>query len=231
MSRAAPRGRVGWGGRSGERQPGLSSRCVRACSPPRRCRVAQLLLGGGARQQGGRRRVVVAVATRAVPWSGRRDGSRHRGSRSSTSVRVVDAARPPGRARLPRPDRNRPVGHRAGHGARSDRDAGKGRQGRRRGRSRPPPLADASPWARPRRVPLPHRARRLPGVTRACLQPAGYVVIATFGPDGPTTCSGLPVVRYTNHEPTAEFPGCGLLSASGEDHETPWARHNSSPPS
>jgi hypothetical protein len=27
------------------------------------------------------------------------------------------------------------------------------------------------------------RARRLPSITRACLQPAGYVVIATFGPE------------------------------------------------
>ena len=66
--------------------------------------------------------------------------------------------------------------------------------------------------------------------TRACLRPAGYVVIATFGRDGPTTCSGH-VVRYTNHEPTAEFRGCGLLSASGEDHETRWVRRSSSPTS
>lgn len=55
-----------------------------------------------------------------------------------------------------------------------------------------------------------------------CLQPAGYVVIAAFGPDGPTTCSGLPIVRYTHDELAAEFPGYRLLSTSGEDHETPW---------
>lgn len=55
-----------------------------------------------------------------------------------------------------------------------------------------------------------------------CLQPAGYVVVATFGPDGPTTCSGLPIVRYTHDELVAEFPGYRLLSTSGEDHLTPW---------
>lgn len=55
-----------------------------------------------------------------------------------------------------------------------------------------------------------------------CVRPGGYVVIATFGPDGPTTCSGLPIVRYTHDELVAEFPGYRLLSTSGEDHVTPW---------
>ncbi len=55
-----------------------------------------------------------------------------------------------------------------------------------------------------------------------CIQPSGYVVVATFGPDGPTTCSGLPIVRYTHDELVAEFPGYRLLSTSGEDHQTPW---------
>jgi SAM-dependent methyltransferase len=31
---------------------------------------------------------------------------------------------------------------------------------------------------------------------RRSLRPLGFVVLATFGPDGPTTCSGLPVERY-----------------------------------
>ncbi len=55
-----------------------------------------------------------------------------------------------------------------------------------------------------------------------CLRPGGYVVVATFGPDGPLTCSGLPIVRYTHDELTAEFPGFELVSTSGEDHVTPW---------
>jgi len=54
------------------------------------------------------------------------------------------------------------------------------------------------------------------------LQPRGWAVVATFGPDGPTTCSGLPIVRYTHEELAAEFPTFELVSTSGEDHVTPW---------
>ncbi|PID96116.1 MAG: SAM-dependent methyltransferase [Actinomycetales bacterium] len=54
------------------------------------------------------------------------------------------------------------------------------------------------------------------------LHPGGWVVVATFGPDGPTTCSGLPIVRYTHEELVAEFPGFELVRTSGEDHTTPW---------
>jgi cyclopropane fatty-acyl-phospholipid synthase-like methyltransferase len=54
------------------------------------------------------------------------------------------------------------------------------------------------------------------------LQPRGWVVVATFGPDGPTTCSGLPIVRYTHEELAAQFPGYELVSTGGEDHVTPW---------
>ena len=55
-----------------------------------------------------------------------------------------------------------------------------------------------------------------------CVRPGGCVVVATFGPDGPLTCSGLPIVRYTHEELAAEFPDYRLVSTSGEDHETPW---------
>mgnify|MGYP000645645244 CR=1 FL=1 len=55
-----------------------------------------------------------------------------------------------------------------------------------------------------------------------CLKPGGWFVIATFGPDGPTTCSGLPIVRYTHEELAAEFPGYTLHGTAGEDHLTPW---------
>jgi cyclopropane fatty-acyl-phospholipid synthase-like methyltransferase len=54
------------------------------------------------------------------------------------------------------------------------------------------------------------------------LAPRGWVVVATFGPDGPQTCSGLPVVRYTHEELAAEFPGYDLVATSGELHVTPW---------
>lgn len=55
-----------------------------------------------------------------------------------------------------------------------------------------------------------------------CLKPHGWVVVATFGPDGPTTCSGLPIVRYSHADLAAEFPGFELVSTSGDEHETPW---------
>jgi ubiquinone/menaquinone biosynthesis C-methylase UbiE len=55
-----------------------------------------------------------------------------------------------------------------------------------------------------------------------CLHPGGWLVVATFGPDGPTTCSGLPIVRYTHDELAAEFPAYQLAATSGEDHVTPW---------
>ena len=55
-----------------------------------------------------------------------------------------------------------------------------------------------------------------------CLANDGWFVIATFGPDGPTTCSGLPIVRYTHDELAAEFPGFEVHGRAGEDHLTPW---------
>ncbi len=65
------------------------------------------------------------------------------------------------------------------------------------------------------------RADYLASLERS-LQPDGWAVVATFGPDGPTTCSGLPIVRYTHPELAAEFPGFALVSTAGEDHRTPW---------
>jgi len=54
------------------------------------------------------------------------------------------------------------------------------------------------------------------------LNSRGWAVVATFGPDGPDTCSGLPVVRYSQADLAAEFPDLELVSTSGEDHQTPW---------
>ncbi len=55
-----------------------------------------------------------------------------------------------------------------------------------------------------------------------CVRPGGFVVVATFGPDGPLTCSGLPIVRYSHEQLAGEFPDYRLVSTSGEDHATPW---------
>lgn len=54
------------------------------------------------------------------------------------------------------------------------------------------------------------------------VEPGGWAVVATFGPDGPTHCSGLPIVRYSHDDLAAEFPGFTLVDTAGDDHETPW---------
>jgi rhodanese-related sulfurtransferase/2-polyprenyl-3-methyl-5-hydroxy-6-metoxy-1,4-benzoquinol methylase len=53
------------------------------------------------------------------------------------------------------------------------------------------------------------------------LEPGGYAVVVTFGPDGPTTCSGLPVCRYTHAELAAQFDGYELVQTARADHVTP----------
>ena len=65
------------------------------------------------------------------------------------------------------------------------------------------------------------RADYLASLQRS-LRPGGWAIVATFGPDGPTTCSGLPIVRYTHADLAAQFPGYRLVSTAGEDHRTPW---------
>ncbi|MCK1437053.1 class I SAM-dependent methyltransferase [Bradyrhizobium sp. 15] len=60
----------------------------------------------------------------------------------------------------------------------------------------------------------------------ACLKkavrPAGHVIIATFAPDGPERCSGLPIVRY-DPEALAETlgPTFELVGSRRHDHLTP----------
>jgi SAM-dependent methyltransferase len=59
-------------------------------------------------------------------------------------------------------------------------------------------------------------------VLRRSLAPNGHSIIATFGPDGPARCSGLPVVRYRSEELAEAFsPVAGLVSDRLEVHETP----------
>jgi SAM-dependent methyltransferase len=57
---------------------------------------------------------------------------------------------------------------------------------------------------------------------RNCLMPGGSLVIATFGPEGPTKCSGLEVARYdvrSLHETFGD--GFDLVDQRTEDHITP----------
>lgn len=59
-------------------------------------------------------------------------------------------------------------------------------------------------------------------VARA-VKPGGNVIIGTFGPEGPTRCSGLDVVRYDADSLHDEFgPRFRLLESSKELHNTPF---------
>jgi SAM-dependent methyltransferase len=57
---------------------------------------------------------------------------------------------------------------------------------------------------------------------RAALTPGGAVILATFAPDGPGYCSGLPVARYSAGD-LARALGTGftLTAARSEQHVTP----------
>lgn len=59
-------------------------------------------------------------------------------------------------------------------------------------------------------------------------RPGGHVVIATFAPDGPEMCSGLPVMRYDAKALAAELGGdFALLDHWREAHVTPWGASQS----
>ncbi len=52
--------------------------------------------------------------------------------------------------------------------------------------------------------------------------PGGHVIVASFGPEGPSRCSGLEVVRYSPEGLHAEFgQAFHLLDSKREDHWTP----------
>jgi SAM-dependent methyltransferase len=51
----------------------------------------------------------------------------------------------------------------------------------------------------------------------------GHVIVSAFGPEGPTRCSGLEVVRYDAESLHAEFgANFRLISSSRHLHETPF---------
>ncbi len=62
----------------------------------------------------------------------------------------------------------------------------------------------------------------------AALRPGGYAIIATFAPDGPETCSGLPVARYSPDMLAATL-GAGFtpVTARLHRHLTPWGSEQS----
>lgn len=55
------------------------------------------------------------------------------------------------------------------------------------------------------------------------VKPGGHVIVATFAPNGPEQCSGLPVARYAPDQLHGEFgPAFDLVEHVLEDHATPW---------
>ena len=55
------------------------------------------------------------------------------------------------------------------------------------------------------------------------VKPGGYVIVSTFGPEGPTKCSGLDVVRYEAGSLHGEFgERFRLVESSQELHHTPF---------
>ena len=58
---------------------------------------------------------------------------------------------------------------------------------------------------------------------RSAIAPGGKIVIATFAPDGPEKCSGLPVQRHDSASLAAELgPDFELVETRAETHHTPW---------
>jgi 2-polyprenyl-3-methyl-5-hydroxy-6-metoxy-1,4-benzoquinol methylase len=55
------------------------------------------------------------------------------------------------------------------------------------------------------------------------VKPGGHVLVSTFGPEGPTKCSGLEIVRYDTESLHAEFGvRFRLLESFKELHNTPF---------
>jgi 2-polyprenyl-3-methyl-5-hydroxy-6-metoxy-1,4-benzoquinol methylase len=55
------------------------------------------------------------------------------------------------------------------------------------------------------------------------VKPGGHVIVATFGPQGPTKCSGLDVMRYDESSLHHEFGlAYRLVESSTELHDTPF---------
>lgn len=54
------------------------------------------------------------------------------------------------------------------------------------------------------------------------VRPGGIAILATFAPDGPETCSGLPVARHDADSLSAMAQGFTRIAEAREVHTTPW---------
>lgn len=56
-----------------------------------------------------------------------------------------------------------------------------------------------------------------------CVKPGGFAIVATFAPDGPDRCSGLPVARYSPESLQRELgQAFTLVESASHVHATPW---------
>jgi SAM-dependent methyltransferase len=68
----------------------------------------------------------------------------------------------------------------------------------------------------------PEQRRAYVNQVLQALRPGALVIVATFGEDGPTLCSGLSVMRYSPLDLHAEFGAAfELLGHKRESHQTP----------
>ncbi|RYP89068.1 class I SAM-dependent methyltransferase [Nocardioides guangzhouensis] len=69
----------------------------------------------------------------------------------------------------------------------------------------------------------PVRQQQYVATAARAVRPGGALVLGTFGPDGPTSCSGLPTARWAPEELAAVFAEhASLEHAETEVHRTPW---------
>jgi len=68
----------------------------------------------------------------------------------------------------------------------------------------------------------PSQIKQYLEVAHRAVQPGGFLILGTFSDKGPTTCSGLPVQRYSISELQAvEAPHFELIRGLNPDHRTP----------
>lgn len=60
-------------------------------------------------------------------------------------------------------------------------------------------------------------------VLRQATHPGSHLIVAAFAPDGPTTCSGLPVCRYGPEDLLVALGGeLECIATRHAEHTTPW---------